>query len=249
MSRLFRIDGQVALVTGTANGVGAAVALVLAGQGATVAATDLDSEGLFKVVESIGDSARAYEADISVVEEGKEMVAAVYQDLGRIDILVNVAGICPRLPFADSAPEDWESLMNTNARSQYFLCQAVCPIMKKQGGGRIINIASTGGRTGCFANASIYSGTKGAIVMFTKSIAREVANDNILVNCVAPGVLDTQLTWNLPKTKRDQICEQIPLRRLGTPEEIAYAVAFLASKECSYATGATFDINGGWLML
>jgi 3-oxoacyl-[acyl-carrier protein] reductase len=121
--------------------------------------------------------------------------------------------------------------------------------MKLQGGGRIVNVASTAGRTGTFANASIYSGTKGAIAMFTKSIAREVADDNILVNCIAPGVLDTRLIWDLPKKNREKLCQQIPLKRLGRPEEVAYCIAFLVSRECSYATGATFDINGGWLML
>jgi 3-oxoacyl-[acyl-carrier protein] reductase len=127
--------------------------------------------------------------------------------------------------------------------------QAVCPIMKKQGGGRIINIASTGGRTGSFNNASIYSGTKGAIVMFSKSIAREVAKDGILINCVAPGGLDTDLMRNLPPESLRAVCDQIPLKRLGRPEEIAAVIAFMASDECSYATGATFDINGGWIML
>ena len=182
------------------------------------------------------------------VEACRQLVNTVAQDFGRLDILVNNAGICPRLSFADSTEEDWEKLMRVNAKSQYFLCQAVCPIMKEQGGGRIINIASTGGRTGSFANASIYSGTKGAIVMFTKSIAREVAGDNILINCIAPGVLDPQIMQDLPEDKTRSICEQIPLKRLGRPEEIAATVAFLASDECSYATGATFDINGGWFM-
>lgn len=139
--------------------------------------------------------------------------------------------------------------MGVNAKSQYFLMQAVCPIMKQHGGGRIINVASTGGRMGSFANASIYSGTKGAIVMFSKSVAREVAADNILVNCVAPGVLDTDLMRNLPPERRQWFCDQIPLKRLGRPEEVAAFIAFLASDECTYCTGATFDINGGWMML
>jgi NAD(P)-dependent dehydrogenase (short-subunit alcohol dehydrogenase family) len=139
--------------------------------------------------------------------------------------------------------------MGVNAKSQYFLAQAVCPIMKRQGGGRIINVASTGGRVGGFANSSIYSGTKGAIVMFSKSIAREVAADGILVNCIAPGVLDTDLRRNLPPERTKAIRDQIPLKRLGKPEEVAAFIAFLASDECSYCTGATFDINGGWVML
>ncbi len=179
----------------------------------------------------------------------RRFVDAVVGDLGPVDILVNNAGICPRIPFEQSTEDDWERLMNVNARSQYFLCQAVVPVMRKQGCGRIINVASTGGRIGGFANSSIYSGTKGAIVMFTKSIAREVAKDGILVNCVAPGILDTDLMRNLPPENVKALCAQIPLQRLGKPEELAAVIAFLASDECSYATGATFDVNGGWVML
>ena len=136
-----------------------------------------------------------------------------------------------------------------NAKSQYFLCQAVWPVMKRQGGGRIINVGSTGGRVGGFANSSIYSGTKGAVTMFTKSLARELAADNILVNCVAPGLMDTDLMRNLPPERIAALTEQIPLKHLADPEEIAKAIAFLASDDNSYATGATFDVNGGWVML
>lgn len=176
-------------------------------------------------------------------------VESVARDFGRIDILVNNAGICPRLPFAESTEADWEKLMSVNAKSQYFLMQAVCPVMKKQSGGRIVNVASTGGRVGGFANSSIYSGTKGAIVMFSKSVAHEVAADGIFVNCVAPGVLDTNLMRDLQHERMKAICDQNPLKRLGRPEEVAAFIAFLASDECSYCTGATFDINGGWMML
>ena len=249
MKPLFRLDGKVALVTGAAQGLGEATVKVLAGQGAKVAAADLNLDGAEAVAREIGTDCRAYWVNVADEKECRRLVDSVERDFGRIDILVNNAGICPRLPFADSTAEDWDRLMEVNAKSQYFLCQAVCAVMKRQGGGRIINIASTGGRTGSFADASIYSGTKGAIVMFTKSIAREVAADGILINCIAPGVLDTGMMRELPEEKSRAICEQIPLRRLGSPEEIAYAVAFLASDECSYATGATFDVNGGWIML
>lgn len=249
MQTLFRLDGQVAVVTGAAMGVGAAVTRVLAAQGARVAAVDIDKGGLGAIVKEIGASIKAYVTDIADLKAGSRMIKSVFKDFGRLDILVNVAGVCPRLPFLKSTSEDWDALFNTNARSQYFLCQAVCPIMKKMGVGRIINVTSTGGRTGSYDNASIYSGTKGAISMFTKSIAREVAADNILVNCIAPGVLDTRMMQSVSEERRQRLCQQIPLKRLGLPAEIAYCIAFLASNECSYATGATFDINGGWLML
>ncbi|HEV2294778.1 MAG TPA: SDR family oxidoreductase [Tepidisphaeraceae bacterium] len=195
---MFRLDSKVAIVTGAARGLGAATAAVLARQGSRVAAADLRFEEVSRVTDDLRPEAKAYNVDVSDVGQIRRFVDAVVSDFGRIDIVVNNAGICPRIPFEQSTEDDWERLMNVNARSQYFLCQTIVPIMRKQGGGRIINVASTGGRIGGFANSSIYSGTKGAVVMFTKSIAREVARDGILVNCIAPGILDTDLMRNLP---------------------------------------------------
>ena len=246
---MFRLDKKTAIVTGAARGLGAATARVLAAQGARVIVADVNFKEASQVAQEIGGNAKPYQIDVSEVSQLKILVDNVVKEFGRIDILVNNAGICPRLSFAESTEEDWEKLISINAKSQYFLTQAVCPIMKQQGRGRIINVASTGGRIGSFANASIYSGTKGAIVMFTKSIAREVAGDGILVNCIAPGVMDTDLVRNLPPERVQAICDTIPLKRLARPEEVAACIAFMASDECSYATGATFDINGGWVML
>ncbi len=247
---MFRLDGKIAIVTGAARGMGAATARVLASQGARVAAVDLRLDEVQSLCAEIGSTAKAYRIDVSSVAEINQLVESVVRDFGGIDILVNNAGICPRLPFMESTEADWDKLMSVNAKSQYFLTQAVCRVMKTQGrGGRIINVASTGGRTGSFANASIYSGTKGAIVMFSKSIAREVAADGILVNCIAPGVVDTDLMRNLPPERVAAIEAGIPLKRMAKPEEVAATIAFMASNECGYATGATFDINGGWIML
>lgn len=246
---MFRVDNKVALVTGAARGVGAATSRVLARQGARVALVDVNVEEARRVAEEIGRNGRAYAVDVSKVPELRALVQEVVRDFGGIDILVNNAGICPRLPFIESTEEDWDRLMAVNAKSQFFLMQGVCPVMKERGGGRIINVASVGGRVGSVANASIYSGTKGAILMFSKSVAREVAGDGILINCVAPGTVNTELMRNLPAERLETMREQIPLNRLAEPEELAAFIAFLASDECSYATGATFDINGGWVML
>lgn len=246
---MFRLDGKVAMVTGTARGIGNAVARVLAEQGATVTMADLRMDEIEDLAARIGPAAYPYRVDVSSVSEINQWVDQVVGEHGRIDILVNNAGICPRLSFKDSTEADWEKLMSVNAKSQYFLMQAVCPVMAKQGGGRIVNIASTGARVGAYANASIYAGTKAAIAMFSKSVAREVAGDHILVNCVAPGVVNTDLMSNLSQDKVDAICETIPLNRLGKPEEIAAVVVLLASDECGFMTGATVDVNGGWVMV
>lgn len=249
---MFDLTGRTALVTGAATGLGQAIAVALTRSGARVAISnrsDLSLDETATLCAEAGETPMPLTIDVRDLAQIAAGVAAVEARLGHIDILVNNAGICPRLPFEESTEEDWEHVMGVNARSQYFLTQAVCPIMRRQGGGRIINVASTAGRTGTFANASIYSGTKGAVVMFTKSIAREVAEWGILVNCIAPGVMDTDLMGDLPEEKVRAICDQIPLKRLGRPDEVAAFIAFMASDECSYATGATFDVNGGWIML
>lgn len=246
---MFRLDDKVALVTGAARGIGAATARTLARQGARVAVADLEFDGARNIAREIGNGAEAFQADLSRVEECKALTAVVTGRFGRLDILVNNAGICPPQPFGTATEADWDHLMNVNARSQYFLMQAVCPIMKRQGGGRIINLSSAAGRVGSVLNASIYSGTKAAILMISKSIAREVAADGILVNCIAPGPIKTDIQRNLPADRLKAACEQIPLKRFGEPEEVAAMIAFLASDECSFCTGATFDVNGGWFML
>ncbi len=202
-----------------------------------------------EIAAKVAARAEAFVADISSVSNCAALIEAVEARVGRIDILVNNAGICPTLLFGQAMEDDWDALMNVNARSRYFLMQFVCPILKRQGGGRIINLASAAGRGGSMLNASIHSGTRAAILMFSKSVAREVAADGILVNCVAPGPIKTDMQRNLPADRLRASQEQFPLKRFGEPEEVAAVIAFLASDECSFCTGATFDVNGGWIML
>ena len=138
--------------------------------------------------------------------------------------------------------------MSVNAKSQFFLMQAVCPSMRERGGGRIVNVISASGQFGAVANASIYSGSKGAIIAFSKSVAREVAADGIVVNCFSPGTMRTDLITNLTQEQQEEVQQMIPLGRFATTEEMAVNLAFVASDECSFTTGATFDFIGGCLM-
>jgi NAD(P)-dependent dehydrogenase (short-subunit alcohol dehydrogenase family) len=249
MKPMFRLDDKVALVTGAARGIGAATARTLARQGARIAAADLDLDGAKAVAGEIGNGTEAFGVNLAKVEECRSLVETAAAHFGRLDVLVNNAGICPPQSFTTATEAEWDLLMNVNARSQYFLMQAVWPVMKRGGGGRIINLSSIAGRIGSVMHASIYSATKSAILAITKSVARAVAADGILVNCVCPGPIKTDIQRNLPVESLKAAYEQIPLKRFGEPEEVAALIAFLASDECSFCTGATFDINGGWYML
>ncbi len=244
---VFRLDNKVGVITGAAGSIGAAVAKLFSSQGARLLLADLDFDKVQALVAVIGRDAVACRADFSQVSDCRMVIEKAVEHFGRLDILVNNVGICPRIPFLDSTPEDWERVVAINQRSMFFCSQTAAPHLRKVKG-RIVSMASYGGRAGGAASASIYSGTKGAVISLTKSLARELAPD-VLVNAVAPGAIDTALVRNLPPDKIDALIETIPLRRLGTAEEVASAVLFLAADDCGYLTGATIDMNGGWMML
>jgi NAD(P)-dependent dehydrogenase (short-subunit alcohol dehydrogenase family) len=244
---VFRLDNKVAVITGAAGGIGAAVAKVLSLQGARLLLADLEFDKVQALAATIGRDAVPCRADFARVSDCRMVIEKAVEHFGELDILVNNVGICPRIPFLDSTEEDWERIVAINQRSMFFCSQAAAPHLRKSKG-RIVSMASYGGRAGGAANASIYSGTKGAVISLTKSLARELAPD-VLVNAVAPGAIDTALVRNLPPEKIAALVETIPLKRLGTAEEVASAVLFLAASDCGYLTGATIDMNGGWMML
>lgn len=246
-----KLNGQVALVTGGGRGIGRAIALALADEGADVALCARNLEQVRRVAEEIASRGRrslAIQADVSSLEDVKRMFSEVEANFGRLDILVNNAGIIRRGSIEDHPDEEWEKVINVNLRGTYYCCREAAKIMKRQRYGRIINISSVAGKVGDIASAPSYGPSKGAVNALTKSLARFLAPYGITVNAVAPHAIETEMSAEWSEERRRQIISQIPLGRLGKPEEVAAAVVFLASPEAGFITGEILDVNGGYLM-
>ena len=245
-----RLQDKVTIVTGAGAGIGRAIARVTAAQGAIVVVTDLDGPAAEAVATEIGGSARWYAVDVTDRASVAAMVAAVTAAHGRIDVLVNNAGWDKAVPFVDSEPDLWRKVIDINYVGVLNTCREVLPVMAAQNRGRIVNLGSDAGRVGSSGEA-VYSGAKGAIIAFSKTIARESARHQVTVNVVCPGPTDTALFASMggdnPKL-REGLTRAIPLRRLAAPEDIANAVAFFASDEAAYITGQTLSVSGGLTM-
>jgi len=245
---MIRLDGKVALITGASRGIGYATGELMSRAGATVILnynrTRDAAENLAERINSAGGKALAVKANVADRGEVEAMVETAIRAFGRIDILVNNAGIWTYGEIDTMPDEVWDETMNINLRGVFNCTRAVVPHMKKQGGGRIINLSSTAGQRG-EAFHSHYAATKGAIISFTKSLAVELAPHNILVNAVAPGWVDTEMSAEALKQEGDKITSIIPLRRPGKAEEIAGPILFLASDLASYMTGEIVNVNGG----
>lgn len=244
------LQGQIALVTGATRGIGRAIALALAAEGATVVGTATTAEGAAKIAACLAECANAGTGVVLDVTDAAA-IDAVLSDIetrfGVVTILVNNAGVTRDNLLVRMKDDEWDAIMTTNLRPAYRLAKGVLRGMMKARRGRIIQIGSIVGASGNAGQAN-YAAAKAALVGFTKSLAQEVGSRNITVNCVAPGFVDTDMTRGLPDAQREKLLAQIPLGRLAAPEEIADAVAFLASPRASYITGATLHVNGGMYM-
>jgi 3-oxoacyl-[acyl-carrier protein] reductase len=244
------LSGHVALVTGASQGIGRTCALRLAKDGATVAVAARNQEKLNELVSEIttaGGKAEAFALDVTDEEQVKATVKAILAQFSKIDILVNNAGITRDQLVMRMKRTDWDAVLQTNLTSAYLCIQAVIGSMLKQRWGRIINITSVFGQTGQAGQAN-YSASKAGLIGLTMAIAREVGSRNITCNAVAPGFIETAMTAVLSEEFKQTAVKQIPLGRVGTPEDIASSVAFLASDEASYITGHVMNVNGGMLM-
>jgi 2-dehydro-3-deoxy-L-rhamnonate dehydrogenase (NAD+) len=232
----YDFSGRVALVTGGASGIGAAVVERLRTGGADVAVFDLAPAG--------GDGL-SIAGDVSSSAEADAAVERVERELGRLDVLVNSAGVPGQsLATLDMPDEEWERVFAINAHGTFWFCRAAARGMVGRGYGRIVNVASIAGKEGN-PMAAAYSGSKGAVIAFTKSIGKDLAGTGVLVNCIAPAVIETPILGGISQEHVDYMVERIPLGRTGKPEEVASLICFLASEELSFSTGACFDISGG----
>lgn len=244
-----KLQDKVAIVTGSARGIGREIALKFAIEGASVVLLDLQgAENVAVEFISKGLDAMAISLDIADDAAVNAAIATVMRDKGHIDILVNNAGIIARGTIMDLSREQWLQVMDVNVNGNFYLCKAVVPHMISQKYGRILNITSIAGKMGDITAAPVYGTSKGAINTLTKSLARQLAEFGITVNAVAPHAIETDMSAQWSEEKRRAVIEAIPLKRMGTAQEVAEAALYLVSDGAGFVTGETLNINGGFLM-
>jgi 3-oxoacyl-[acyl-carrier protein] reductase len=244
------LSGQVALVTGASRGIGRSIALMLGGRGATVvgtATTDAGAQSITVYLSQAQIQGKGAQLDVRIATDIERLVAEIERAHGTVSILVNNAGIAQDNLAMRMKEAEWDAVIDTNLKSVFRLCKAVMRGMMKARSGRIINITSVVGSSGNAGQIN-YAAAKAGIAGLTRSLAREIGSRGITVNCVAPGFIDTDMTRALTDAQREALLRQIPLGRLGNPEDVAAVVAFLASPQAAYITGTTVHVNGGMYM-
>lgn len=248
-----KTGSKVAIVTGAGQGIGKAIALRLVRDGANLAVVDINqetAEATAREIEGLGRRAIAIKTDVSNSEQVNKMVEQTVRDFGTVDILVNNAAFVAEVPqnFIDETEEYWDRVIAVCLKGVILCSRAVLDTMIEKQGGKIVNISSDAGRVGQ-PGQTVYAGTKGGIIAFTKSLAREVARHGINVNCVSPGATDTPAFQKNPEKVKEAVPKGIPLRRIAKPEDIAGAVAFLCSIDADYITGQVLSVSGGYTMI
>jgi 3-oxoacyl-[acyl-carrier protein] reductase len=246
------MEGKIAIVTGGSRGIGRAISEELAQRGANIVVADIQEKSAkttaHEITDLTGRESIGVYVDVADLESANKMVAHVKEKFGRVDILVNNAGVTRDNLIMRISEDDWDMVLNVNLKGAFSCSKAVIRPMMKQRFGRIINISSVSGLAGQ-AGQTNYSASKAGLIGFTKALAREVASRQVTVNAVAPGFIPTALTVDLPEELKDWILNITPMGRMGTPEEIAYAVAFLASDKAAYITGQVLSVDGGLMMM
>jgi 3-oxoacyl-[acyl-carrier protein] reductase len=242
---MFEVTGQTAIVTGAGTGIGEAIAQRLTAAGARVGVADIDGDAAKAAAERIGGGAFPVVVDVTKAANVEAAVEMVIGIAGSLEILVNNAGIAGKAaPIWEQTNSDWLGVMDLNINAVFYLCRAVLPHMRAKGYGRIVNIASIAGKEGN-PNMVAYSASKAAVIGLTKSIAKEVATEGICINAVAPAVIRTKILEQITAAQVDYMVQRIPMKRTGSPEEVAAVVHFLASRDCSFVTGQCYDVSGG----
>lgn len=239
------LRGKTALVTGAARGIGLAIATRFVREGARVALVDLDRAGVEAAAKALGEAALGLAADVTLTADVERVVRAARERWGRLDVAVNNAGITGGSKVTwETTDEEWHRVLAVDLTAVFLVSRAAVRVMLEQGSGRIINIASVAGKDGNPTLAP-YSTAKAGVIGFTKALAKEVATRGILVNAVAPAMIETDMVRQMSKETVDMLRAKIPMGRIGRPEEAAALVAWLASDECSFSTGAVYDLSGG----